>query len=269
MEELLIIIAVLGMAAYFAYQLILSNPETSRLVAFVALGLVGSYAFVRLAVYMVKQMRRRRRDKTRRASESVRRRNDAVRQVLSLAKRYGGTLTAAQLHAESNFGLDESRHWLEHARNLGEAYTEPGERGVVIYVFPGLFPKRLAQTSADDSARTRIYNLVQGLKGRSSARVQRKAVEVSKTIFEFLPRVHNVVSSDYEVYTIKQVALDYFPTLLENYLQLAPSYAQSKPISDGQTAEAVLESRLDLLAKGTQEMLENLHHNDAQALLKT
>ena len=82
-------------------------------------------------------------------------------------------------------------------------------------MFPGLFPKRLAQTSADDSARTRIYNLVQGLKGRSSDRVHRKAVDVSKTIFEFLPRVHDVVSSDYEVYTIKQVALDYFPTLLE------------------------------------------------------
>lgn len=269
MEELLIVLAVIGVAGYFVYQFILENPDTTRLLALSAAGMVGLYALVRLMMFAIRQTHRRQIRRRQRQQDAKRARDDALRQVLSLAKRYGGTLTAAQLHAESYLGLEESRYWLEHARNLGEAYTEPGERGVLIYVFPGLFPQRLEQATYDDNAKTRIYNLVQQLKGRTSERVHHKAVSVSKTIFEFLPRVHGVVSSDFELFTIKQVALDYFPTLLENYLQLAPSYAQNQPIEGNKTAEAVLEARLDLLHKSTREMLENVHQQDAQALLKT
>lgn len=269
MEELLIVLAVIGVAGYFVYQLILENPDTSRVIALSAAGVVGFYAVVRLIIFAARQAHKRKRRKRQRQEDSKRARDDALRQVLSLAKGYGGTLTAAQLHAESTLGLEESRHYLEQTRTLGEAYTEAGERGVLIYVFPGLFPQRLEQATHDDNAKTRIYNLVQQLKGRTSAKVHHKAVDVSKTIFEFLPRVRGVVSSDFELFTIKQVALDYFPTLLENYLQLAPSYAQNQPIEGDKTAEAVLEARLDLLQQSTRDMLENVHQQDAQALLKT
>lgn len=269
MEELLIVLAVIGVASYFVYQLILENPDTSRLIAFSAAGVVGFYAFLRLVIFVTRQAYKQQRRKRKRQEDAKRAHDDALRQVFSLAKYYGGTLTAAQLHAESYLGLEESRYYLEQTRTLGEAYTEPGERGVLIYVFPGLFPQRLEQATHDDAAKTRIYNLVQQLKGRTAASVHHKAVNVSKTIFEFLPRVHGVVSSDFELFTIKQVALDYFPTLLENYLQLTPSYAQNHPIAKGKTAEDVLEAHLDLLQTSTQAMLENVHQQDAQALLKT
>lgn len=269
MEELLIVLAVIGVAGYFVYQFILENPDIARLIVVSAVGVVGFYAVVRLMIFAAQQARKRQRRKRKRQEDAKRAHDDALRQAFSLAKRYGGTLTAAQLHAESYLGLEASRHYLEQTRTLGEAYTEPGERGVLIYVFPGLFPQRLEQATYDDAAKTRIYNLVQQLKGRTSEKVHHKAVNVSKTIFEFLPRVRGVVSSDFELFTIKQVALDYFPTLLENYLQLTPSYAQNQPIEGNKTAEAVLEARLELLQKSTREMLENVHQQDAQALLKT
>ena len=94
-----------------------------------------------------------------------------------------------------------------------------------------------------------------------------KVESIKSSILDILPHIANINSSNYNIYTIRQVALDYLPETLENYLKLSTDLATKKPIKDGKTAHDLLLEQLSLLDGELKEILEDIHHDDTQSLL--
>lgn len=90
---------------------------------------------------------------------------------------------------------------------------------------------------------------------------------IKASILKILPQIANIDSSDYNIYVVRKIALDYLPETLENYLKLPTDLATLQPIKDGKTAQQLLLEQLGLLDTELKSVIEDLHDNDTQSLL--
>jgi hypothetical protein len=118
-----------------------------------------------------------------------------------------------------------------------------------------------------EAVRAELDRLLAAVRGRAPKEVQDKVSSIRDSIIELLPYILDINSADYTIYTIRQTALDYLPTALENYLNLPRAFAQIHPIKDGKSATHVLLEQLDLLDKEMKEIAQGFYRNDTQELL--
>lgn len=90
---------------------------------------------------------------------------------------------------------------------------------------------------------------------------------IYESIVSILPTLAKYEPGDYNLYNIRQTALDYLPEAIENYLSLAPGYANSQPVQDGKTARKLLLEQLTLLDEEMKDIVEDISHNDTQKLI--
>ncbi|MBN1584285.1 MAG: hypothetical protein JXA89_26485 [Anaerolineae bacterium] len=122
------------------------------------------------------------------------------------------------------------------------------------------------QLSAEE-IREELEQLVRSIRKKVPNEILAKVVSIKDSILEILPGIVDVNSSDYEIFTIRQTALDYLPETLGNYLNLPPAFRNLHPVRDGKTAKQLLSEQLDLLDQQMKEIAEDFYKNDSQKLM--
>jgi len=126
---------------------------------------------------------------------------------------------------------------------------------------------RLRNQLTADEIREELENLVKSIRRKVSKDILAKVESIKDSILEILPNIVDVSSSDYNIYTIRQTALDYLPETLENYVNLPPAFRNLHPVKDGKTAKQLLVEQLDLLDQQMKEIAQDFYRNDTQRLM--
>jgi hypothetical protein len=126
---------------------------------------------------------------------------------------------------------------------------------------------RLRNQLTAEEIREELENLVRSIRKRVPKDILAKVESIKNSILEILPSIVDVNSSDYDIYTIRQTALDYLPETLGNYLSLPPAFRNLHPVRDGKTAKQLLSEQLDLLDQQMKEIAQDFYRNDTQRLM--
>ena len=122
------------------------------------------------------------------------------------------------------------------------------------------------QLTADD-IRAELDDLTAKIKGKVPKEVFDLVQSIKASIIEVLPQFVDLSGGDYNIFTIKQTALDYLPASLQNYLNLPPAYANLHPVKDGKTSKQLLLEQLNLLDQEMKEIVQAVYTNDTQKLM--
>ncbi|MBK8459705.1 MAG: hypothetical protein WAS07_13585 [Micropruina sp.] len=123
-----------------------------------------------------------------------------------------------------------------------------------------------APTEADIlRALTEVETLVRtgGVPGVITSR----ALRVTGTVRDTLPRVANLGLGSYDAYSVVATATDYLPEAILAYLRLPRDWADSRPVEHGKTALLLLIDQLDLLAATMDQIFDAANRTDADALI--
>ena len=125
----------------------------------------------------------------------------------------------------------------------------------------------LEQGQTDEQIRAQLRALLQKTKKRLPEDLQSKAQNISSKILELLPLLHTFENGgNREAFNVKQTALDYLPSTLENYLNLPTAYARLHVGADGKTPQQMLGNQLELLEKSLGETERLLLEGDLQKM---
>jgi len=139
--------------------------------------------------------------------------------------------------------------------------------GVVATPKNPIYDLHLRNQLSVEEVRAELENLVRTIQSKVPAEILAKVVSIKESIASILPNIVDVSSSDYNIYVIRQTALEYLPEALQNYLNLPPAYANLHPVKNGKTARQLLSDQLDLLDNQMKEIVVDFHKNDTQKLL--
>jgi hypothetical protein len=118
-----------------------------------------------------------------------------------------------------------------------------------------------------EDIRAELEGLIRKIQGKVPKEVMDLTLGIKASIIEVLPQIVDLSSSDYNVFLIKQTALDYLPESLQNYLNLPPAYANLHPVKDGKTPKQLLIEQLTLLDSEMKEVVQAVYSNDTQKLM--
>ncbi len=90
---------------------------------------------------------------------------------------------------------------------------------------------------------------------------------VRESVAAVLPRIAGVGGLDEDAYTVHETVIRYLPETLANYAALPPVFRTTQVLADGKTAKALLGEQLALLDEKLREVLVNVTHSDARALV--
>ncbi len=122
------------------------------------------------------------------------------------------------------------------------------------------------QLTADD-IREELEGLIRKITGKVPKEVLDLVRSIQASILEVLPQIVDLSGGDYNIFTIKQTALDYLPASLQNYLNLPSAYANLHPVKDGKTPKQLLLDQLGLLDQEMKEVVQAVFANDTQKLM--
>jgi len=123
-----------------------------------------------------------------------------------------------------------------------------------------------SQLTADE-IREELESLVKSIRKKVSKDILAKVESIKESILQILPSIVDVTSADYNIYTIRQTALEYLPETLANYLNLPRAFRQLHPVKDGKTAKQLLLEQLDLLDQRMKEVAVDFYRNDTERLM--
>ncbi len=126
---------------------------------------------------------------------------------------------------------------------------------------------RLRNELSLEEIRVELRELVVKIRNRVPKEIYTQVISITNSILEILPRIVDLNSSDYNIYTIRQMALEYLPETLENYLKLPVAYTNLHPVKDGKTAKQLLIEQLDILDKEMKDIVQDFYSNDTDRLM--
>jgi hypothetical protein len=126
---------------------------------------------------------------------------------------------------------------------------------------------RLRHQLDADELRQELEMFVNKIRGRLPKEIYQSVVSIKNTIVEILPYLQNLDESNYNLYTIRQTALEYLPETLENYLKLPPAYASLHVIKDNKTAQKLLEDQLNLLDQEMKSIAQEFYRDNTEELV--
>ena len=126
---------------------------------------------------------------------------------------------------------------------------------------------RLLHQLDADELRQELEELVKTIRRKVSKEIYERVFSIKNTIIEILPYLQRLDESNYNLYTIRQTALEYLPETLENYLKLPPAYANLHVIKDGKTAQKLLVDQLDLLDQEMKSIAQEFYRNNTEQLV--
>jgi hypothetical protein len=126
---------------------------------------------------------------------------------------------------------------------------------------------RLRHQLDTEELRRELEELVHAIRRKVPKEVYDRVVSIKSTIVEILPYLQRLDESNYNLYTIRQTALEYLPEMLENYLKLPRAYASMHVIKDGKTAQKLLVEQLDLLDQEMKSIAQEFYRNNTEELV--
>jgi len=139
--------------------------------------------------------------------------------------------------------------------------------GVLVTPKSPTYDLQLSQQLTRAELQAALENLVNSIRNRVPAEILAKVQSITQSITEALPYVENLESSEYNIHVLRQMALDYLPSTLQNYLNLPKAYARLHPVKDGKTATQLLSEQLELLDAKLVEIVEDIHRKDTEQML--
>ena len=114
----------------------------------------------------------------------------------------------------------------------------------------------------------KLDDFVRSLRGQVEPDVLERVQHIAASIHTLLPRLLAQESlGDKTLFTVRQTALEYLPTTLQNYINIPSSFRRLHAVRDGKTPKALLLEQLDLLDGKMKEIVTSVAENDTQALL--
>jgi len=114
----------------------------------------------------------------------------------------------------------------------------------------------------------RLDDFTRSLRKQVEPDVLERVQHIAESIHTLLPRLlAQETVGDKSLYTVRQTALEYLPTTLQNYISLPVSFRRLHVVRDGKTPKALLLEQLDLLDGKMKEIVTSVAENDTQALL--
>ncbi|MCB1770503.1 MAG: hypothetical protein KDJ31_12515 [Candidatus Competibacteraceae bacterium] len=126
---------------------------------------------------------------------------------------------------------------------------------------------RLTHELDTEALRASLDELLASIRRQVPADILARTQRITETILEVLPRLGEFDGGSHNTHVIRQTALDYLPTALQNYLALPSAFARLHPLRDGKTAHQILLEQLDLLDGKMREIAADIHRQDSQQLL--
>lgn len=144
---------------------------------------------------------------------------------------------------------------------VAEVTTEPAD--------PHVAPEGASETAVDPviDKLEQLTNTVRFkyLQRQVSQPVYDKIVRIHSLFEEVLPQIsRDNIALDYDAYTLRQTAVEYFPETVNTYLSLPTRQAREYRLSDGKTAEENLLEQLTLIEDTMEDVADSLYENDAQ-----
>ena len=140
--------------------------------------------------------------------------------------------------------------------------------GVGALLAPGPPKVALGGTSFDpQSIRSSLQHQLGIANGKLSPPLQAKLQEIADTIMGILPHYAEFPAGSPDLFVVGRTATDYLPSALQAYLSLPRAYAALHKMPNGKTADQVLDDQLTLLATKMDEVADDVHKKDSDALL--
>ena len=136
-----------------------------------------------------------------------------------------------------------------------------------VLVTPGTASIDLRSGFDPDDVRKALDHEVRVVSGRVPPEVFAKVQSIQQIILGILPRSGALPPGSPELFVVERTATDYLPTSLESYLNLPRAYATLHKMPNGKTADQVLDDQLTLLATKMDEVADDVHKKDSDALL--
>ena len=118
-----------------------------------------------------------------------------------------------------------------------------------------------------DELKGELEQLVVRAKRNLPVELSERVESIKDSIVSILPTLASYEPGDYNLYNIRQTALEYLPEAIDNYLNLPPAYANTQPVQGGKTARKLLLEQLVLLDEEMKDIVEDISQNDTQKLI--
>ena len=135
-------------------------------------------------------------------------------------------------------------------------------------IAPATPPRTLLGGVFDPSGvRRSLADLQREIHGRIPKDLEARVTAIAKTIENILPKARRLTPGSQDAFVLQRTATEYLPTTIRTYLELPPSYADTKALKDGKSARQLVEEQLDLLSDQMNEVAEAVNRNDVDRLL--
>jgi hypothetical protein len=90
---------------------------------------------------------------------------------------------------------------------------------------------------------------------------------IRRSVTEVLPKLAAAGGFNDNLFTVRETVLRYLPETLANYVALPPAFRATRVLESGKTARDLLTEQLTILDDRMKEVVANVAHDDAEALL--
>jgi hypothetical protein len=118
-----------------------------------------------------------------------------------------------------------------------------------------------------DEMKVELERLAWQSKRKLPRELSERVDSIKDSILSVLPTLASYQRGDFNLFTIRQTALEYLPEAIENYLKLPTAYANYHPVQNGKTARQLLLEQLILLDDEMEDIAKNISDNDTQKLI--
>jgi hypothetical protein len=109
--------------------------------------------------------------------------------------------------------------------------------------------------------------LQRSMRGKVPGDIEARVKQIATMIREIAPRADALSAGSNARYVLVKTATDYLPSIVQGYLDLPRTYADTKVVSEGKTAHQLVKDQLDLLYQQLDEVSDAVNRSDTDKLV--
>jgi hypothetical protein len=132
---------------------------------------------------------------------------------------------------------------------------------------PHVIDTGLAQSLSFEDLVERLDRIVRDSAPHLQPAMTGRLESIRRSITEVLPKLADARGFNDNLFTVRETVLRYLPETLANYVALPPAFRATRVLKSGKTARDLLTEQLAILDDRMKEVVANVAHDDAAALL--
>ena len=132
---------------------------------------------------------------------------------------------------------------------------------------PHVLDTGLAQSLSFEDLVERLDRVIRGAAPHLQQGMTARLESIRSSITEVLPKLADARGFNDNLFTVRETVLRYLPETLANYVALPPAFRATRVLKSGKTARDLLTEQLAILDDRMKEVVANVAHDDAEALL--